>query len=96
MAFAIVIQKFAIECCVNIVAMKDLTIDEQRDKAIQIQSFFLSTEMAVILVLLTAEFRIRQGDQTVDDLSDSMTFETKDMETPEREAKLKGLKQHNN
>ena len=48
--------------------------------------------MAVILVLLTAEFRIRHGDQSVDDLSDSMTFETKDMETPEREAKLKGLK----
>ena len=36
MAFAIVIQKFIIESCVNVVAMRDLTIDEQRDKAIQI------------------------------------------------------------
>ena len=52
--------------------------------------------MAIILVLLTAEFRIRENDQSADDLSESMTFETKDMETPEKEARLKALKQHNN
>ena len=34
MAFAVVIQRFIIECCVSVVAMKELSIDEQRDKAV--------------------------------------------------------------
>ena len=51
--------------------------------------------MAIILMLLTAEFRIRENDITQDDASESMTFDTKEMETPEKE-KLRFPKQHNN
>ena len=95
MAFAIIIQKFIIDCSVSVVALDDQTIDQRRDKVIEVQSFFISVEMAIILMLLTAEFRIRENDITQDDASESMTFDTKEMETPEKE-KLRFPKQHNN
>ena len=77
MAIAVVIQKFIIECCVGAYAMEDLSLAEQRERSTEIYSFFISIEMSIILILLTAQFRTRNPElETTADLNDSMVFET--------------------
>ena len=84
MAFAVVIQKFIIECTVSAFEMQESSLAEQRERAAEIYSFFISIEMGIILGLITAHFRIRKPDaEGCSDLNDSMAFDTNDMRRDE-------------